>query len=228
MNKSLSPSKFAAECLGLKTEAGKGTEPFACVKCGGEFDENTGRVPYKPASSFTDTIALSHRESEPMECEYCAAFASKMAMMALQDVFISREISGRIKAGPSRRWVLENLHKIEPPWLFLMSDAKLGHLVWRTPLSFDIRRMGIRITSRLTYGNLVRCREIIKALPKGVKPLRYADREVRDIASGAPSKGAIEAGLEEKYDSLTMGDWWILAGLSYDAQPPERPEPLSF
>lgn len=228
MKSDLSPSKFAAQCLGLAPVPGAPSKDgFVCAKCGAEYPAGDAMIPFRPGNTFCDEHELANRESGH-ECGYCAAFAGKAEMMRMQDTFVSRELVCSIKRGAWRRWVLEHLHEIEPPYLFLMSDTQLAHLVWRTPLSWDPRCVQIRIASRQLMADVPKCLDLCGRLPEGVKPLMYADREVRALISGEPSKGVRELGLDGEFATLSPGDWWVLAALSYSTEPPTRPDPLEL
>lgn len=228
MDKDLSPSVFAAECLGLLQAKGKPAERgFVCAKCGGEFAAGEVAIPFRPSNTFCDESQLAERTSM-MECGWCAAFSGKSTMMSMQDTFLSRDLSCSLKKGTARRWIVENLAHLKPPYLFLMSDTQLAHLVWRTPLTWDRRAVQIRIAGRLFSADFVAVLDFLGRVPKDIKILRYADREVRSVLSGQLTREFVETcpDLAEEFATFGPGEWWTIAAMAYDKEPAAKPEPL--
>lgn len=135
--------------------------------------------------SFTDGPSLADRGSGAV-CGACSAVMNAGPMSKLQCHVITRNGAFPIGKDVNRAWFL--MTPPEPPWVAVISQTTLSHLIWRTPVTIDnnlmIVRLGprlLRIRRNLLLQGIADCQVVAEALSAaavvqdGTKQRRAAD-----------------------------------------------------
>lgn len=138
-------SELAAKSIGIAPIGDPSPHLKQCCMCGRDIPSGMPSVSFKASESFMDGRALVGDGREI--CGYCAAHWNKKTMMALQKFCATEHKAWKLYAGVHRAWMLENLP--DEPFVFCLSDSKLQHLVWRTPVSLSRDFFRIRFGNRI-------------------------------------------------------------------------------
>jgi CRISPR type IV-associated protein Csf1 len=123
------------------------SERNSCVCCGKPIAVGDIASAFSPSNGFMDGRALLHLPGrKPVLCGDCAMFFAKGAMMKIQKAVVTTEGAFPIGKIENRAWFI--LHPPKPPFAVVFSNAKLQHLLWRTPLSLDQNHWLIQLGSR--------------------------------------------------------------------------------
>ena len=214
-----------------------------CACCGAPIAEGDLAVPTSFGNNFTDDLSLATRSG--VVCGACAPFLTIGPMRALQKVVVTRDGAYPLAKDVHRAWFF--LTPPEPPYVAVVSDSMLQHLVWRTPVTLSNDLQIVRLGQRLLtirrpvlLAALDWAREAMLATlePGQPAPENFArhpyvslDREmtgtaharIRNDVAAAPRAAPWLAKLRE----LTPGETWALATLAKRAGvTPEQPERL--
>jgi CRISPR type IV-associated protein Csf1 len=242
----MTATALAIEALDIERLGQPSETSGRCVCCGAPYEKGDIVSPFKPSSSFMDARALHHQHGvAPFICGACAPFFQKKTMLKVQKALITREAAWPIVRGENRAWFI--LHPPEPPFAIIFSDAKLQHLLWRTPLTLDVDHWNIQMGARtLTMRRQVvlaagrACQAIADAYLAAEKkqirsPFLSLDPKLDDLNTGRLNprllKFALEKGFSQEIkllQSLTAGDLWGLSCLVFKGGIAELPAPLDL
>ena len=206
-----------------------------CTMCGRVIHAGEHRSTFRPSSSFMNWGDLF---VSTKVCGFCVHLTNKALMLKTQLVCVTQtEVIPAAKL-VHKKWLLLNLP--EPPFVFLQTDTKLAHMIWRTPLTVSKELLFVRLGARQLLVRMALVRKATecfagiadrfeaKAHPK--KPLRhpfaFLDLELRDLQSWkirrdvAPMIDAQDAGI---ITALNPGEYWALAILTSTPKA-EKPE----
>lgn len=222
----LSPSRFACEAIGALPEGrpwnGAGGERLRCALEGVEIQPGDPVERWRPGPGFTDDVDVAARTG--VVSGWVSAFMRKPLMQATQRAVFTRDGVYSLAKDTDRAWLL--LTPPDPPWLAVIADSTLQHLVWRTPLTLDNRAMRIRLGKdtilTINPDRLQQALQMIQAIrlenPRFTHGFQSLDREGRD-----PQHGVLRRDAPEHYArfvaTLTAGEVWALAILA-KANPP--------
>ena len=236
---------LARQALGLPIAGEPAVDHGICVCCGGAIKRGDLVSPLDVSAGFSDGRRLRHTEkTKPFTCQDCSPFFRKKAMMRLQKVIITESGAFPIGQGANRAWFLINPPK--PPFSVLFSDAKLQHLVWAAPITWDQEhwfvQMGARtlpVRRKLTFKILQACEQISAAYfaEKGKQlksPYAELDPELGTIHTGAirddVEKFCGEQKLRAEIElvrSAGSGELWALNALIYKRDIATQPDALA-
>ncbi|WP_420213418.1 type IV CRISPR-associated protein Csf1 (plasmid) [Burkholderia aenigmatica] len=250
MNAMISPSRLAATAAGLgPIESAAARTPGCCAMCGHGHAIGDPVAPFEPDASFTDYGALRAPASRVI-CGWCAVtWSADFTQRYTKSVICSEGVFPAASNEHIAYWLLN------PPagqWIFMQSDQKRQHLVWRMPVNtsrevFTVRYGELLLTVRRSY------LEEGTAAAKRLAAAATTNRKVRGAALKSPfvrlsrdlsdpAHGAIRADLYELAESdsevkkdiafihsLTAGEIWGLTATLYvsDPQRPERKLPAT-
>lgn len=171
----------------------------------------------------------------PITCGWCASLLPKTVMHKTQvGVFGAFGALGLGK-DVERAWLL--LTPPKPPFVAVVADATLQHLVWKTPVTRSSDLLIIRLGHRILTINrplLLDLRSVLTAIRRehDIAPFLRLDREVKDLSHGALNPLLAEVVSHETRQQLYAagpGELWALATLVKKKPPtPVRPEPITL
>lgn len=237
-------SDIAVTALKLKLDGVPWTkQDTQCACCGKPIATGDMAVRDKDrfGQKFTDGPSLAARGSGAV-CGACSSIMNAAPMRATQHAVITTEGAYSIRKDIHRAWFL--LTPPNPPYVAVVSDTKLAHLIWKTPPTLDnnlvIVRLGqrlMRIRRPVLMQAIKDCQLAADALNAMVAekkrgrpaeslrhPFVYLGRELDD-----PRHGVIRSDLERsplaapgtpegealrRLRQLTTGELWALSTLS--------------
>lgn len=105
-----------------------------CAMCGGHYNKGDVVEPFKPEASFTDYTALAFPQATHI-CGACKALWRREFMQTYSKVVVSEEGMHMFASNDNQAyWLLE---PPKPPFMMLISDQQLMHIVWKTPVSLS-------------------------------------------------------------------------------------------
>ncbi|MBR8189104.1 type IV CRISPR-associated protein Csf1 [Burkholderia vietnamiensis] len=244
MSDLISPSRLAITAAGLSPIAStRASSTGNCAMCGHAHEVGDPVVEYSPDSSFTDYGAL-RAPSSPVVCGWCAATWTIDFTQRYAKSVISTD--GVYPAASNEHIAYWLLNPPTGPWIFVQSDQKRQHLIWRAPVNhsteiFVVRYGELQLTvrrARLLDG-LAAAKRLAAAATanrnsKGAalkSPFVRLSRDLSDPAHGvlrtdlyelAKQDGVIKRDLSIIH-ALTPGELWGLTAVLYVADP-HRPE----
>jgi CRISPR type IV-associated protein Csf1 len=84
--------------------------------------------------------------SRDILCGYCVHLTDKKLMQMTQHACITTEHILPFHKLSHKKWLL--MHPPEPPFVVLQSDAKLAHMIWRTPVTISKDSWYVRLGRR--------------------------------------------------------------------------------
>lgn len=219
-----SPTRFACEAMGLRP-AGRpwtGTEPIPCTLEGVPIQPGDPVDAWLPGPNFTDDVDLAARSG--VISGWASVFMRKPVMTKTQRVVFTREGAFSLAKDNDRAWLL--LTPPAPPWLAVIGDSTLQHLVWRTPPTLDNRLMFIRLGKETVF----RIRpDLVKEALSRIAHQRTLDpnfhhgfvsldRDAKDLSHGV-IRHDTPAELAAFFSTLCAGEIWALSILA-KANPP--------
>jgi CRISPR type IV-associated protein Csf1 len=234
----MTASELVCRQAGLNPQGAIGTTETFCLMCGRIIHSGEHRSTFRPSSSFMDSPELCARDKSTQVCGYCVHLTNKSLMLKTQLVCVTQEHVIPAAKLVHKKWLL--LNPPEPPFVFLQTDAKLAHMIWRTPITVSQDMWYVRLGGRQLT---VRLRLVRKALErfKGIaerfeaakhpkQPLRHPfstlDFELRDLHAWR-IRGDVASFLDAHDSDLILalkpGEYWALAILT-SKQKPEKPE----
>jgi len=229
-----SPSRFACEALGLKPAGTpwRGETSLTCTLEGTEIAPGDWMDGWIPGQNFTDDTDLAARSG--VISGWVSVFMRKPVMIKTQRCVFTTEGCYSLATDASRAWLL--LTPPKPPWLAVIGDSTLQHLVWRTPLTLDNDLMRIRLGKEAVL--TIRRPFLLEALnriqderarnPEFRHGFVFLDREAKDAMHGIVRRDTPEE-LSKFFKTLTNGEIWALAILAKANTPvPTMPESVSI
>jgi CRISPR type IV-associated protein Csf1 len=232
----MTASELFCRQAGLNPQGAIASTAETCLMCGRLISPGEARSEFRPLSSFMDSPELCARERSTKICGYCVHLTKKDVMLKTQRVCITSKQIIPAAWLAHVKWLLVN--PPEPPFVFLQSQTKLCHMIWRTPLTLSRQLWYVRMgTRQLT----VRLALVVKALDRFKRivdridglsvnqklqhPFNLLDFELRDLTAWrirrdvAPYLDAEDQGF---IATLRPGEYWALAILA-TKQEPENP-----
>lgn len=243
-----SPSRLTIEAAGLQPIAPrKATQACTCAMCGYPIAIDDPVVPFEPGDSFMDYGALKSPSSDVID-GWCAAVWTREFMQTHSKSVICRAGVFSAASNNDIAWFLQNPHEGE--WIFVVSDQKQQHLVWRAPVNisreiFAVQFGDLRLTirrSKLIEGKDAAGR-LAAALSEGRKgaglksPFARLSRKLDDPTHGllnsklyelAKTRPDVQADIDV-ISSLSAGELWGLTAVMYatSSTHPERRLPAA-
>lgn len=220
-----SSSQLAAEALGLAPLGTPWRGPEGSVLCALEARPlRSGELvmPWKPGPNFMDdrdTVA------SPLVNGYAAALCAKSVMLKSQRMVFTREGAYSLATDAARAWFY--LTPPEPPFVAVLADSMLQHLIWRTPVTHSRNWLIVRLGQRILHirrPRLIAARDAL--LDYGQPAFVRLDREGKDGLHGR-LRNDVPASLAHTLSDLTPGELVALATLAKRNPPiPEQPKPI--
>ena len=127
-------SELFCRQAGLTPEGIPSKIQTTCVFCGDSIAVGERCSRFRPDKTFMNGTDLCARDtSRDVICGYCVHLTKKTLMLRTQNVCITREHLLPFHKLAHKKWLLQ--HPPEPPFVVLQSDAKLAHMIWRTPIT---------------------------------------------------------------------------------------------
>ncbi|AJF08227.1 type IV CRISPR-associated protein Csf1 [Geoalkalibacter subterraneus] len=143
------PTEFACKALGLEPQGepwGK-NHPVSCTYCGRTIEFGDLSLKKVIGSNFLDAHELTAPGTNVC-CGWCAPCKSKSFLARLGAAVITEEGAYSILSDANRTWFL--LTPPKPPFMvFARSIENAQHLVWRTPMTYDIEAIQLRFGPHL-------------------------------------------------------------------------------
>ena len=140
-------SELLCRQAGLVPEGFPSKKQTTCVFCGDAIAVGDRCSRFRPGQTFMNGPDLCARDSaRDVLCGYCIHLTNKALMQKTQHAFITRDHILPFHKLTYKKWLL--LHPPEPPFVVLQSDAKLAHMVWRTPVTISKDLWYVRLGKR--------------------------------------------------------------------------------
>ncbi|MYM92617.1 type IV CRISPR-associated protein Csf1 [Duganella vulcania] len=237
-----SPSKLAALAAGLQPLGAPAQASGICALCG--YAHGAGDVvsPFSPGDTFTDYTSMRGKGSKTV-CGWCMATWGPDFTQRYTKSVITRDGVFPAASNDHIAWWLLN-----PPkgsWVFMLSDQKRQHLIWRAPVNtsdqvYQVRFGELVLTVRraMLEKGADAARRLAQAASAGRKgaalksPFVRLSRDIDTPAHGALRHELYEMATRDSQvaddiavmHSLTPGELWGLTAVLYAATP-SRPEP---
>lgn len=221
----ISPSRLAVEALGLAplgTPWRGGGDDVLCALEGRPLQPGELVMPWKPKPTFMDD---RDTVPSPLVNGYAAALCGKAVMLKTQRMLFTRDGAYSLATDAARAWFY--LTPPEPPFVAVLSDSMLQHLIWRTPVTHSRNHLIMRLGQRILHirrPRLIEARDALLAY--GQAAFVRLDREGKDPLHGR-LRSDVPADLANALIDLTPGELVALATLAKKNPPtPEQPEPI--
>lgn len=232
----MTASEFFCRQAGLSPRGTIEATTEICVMCGRLINPGEHRSKFRPLTSFMDAPELCARDKSTKICGYCIHVKSKAVMLKTRLVCITRKQIIPAAKLAHIKWLL--LNPPEPPFVFLQTETKLTHMIWRTPLTTSQQLWYVRLGARQLTVRLplvTKALECFKRIAKRFEasmpqeklrhPFGSLDFELRDLNAWRIRRD-VAAYLDvddlELITSLRPGEYWALAILT-TKQEPEYP-----
>ena len=226
----VSAAKLAGQALGIKPLGipWGGSEPITCALEGLPIAPGEKVAPWRPGPNFmddvTDTVTRAGGDSAVIS-GYVAALMQKTVMLKSQRMVFTPEGAYPLNTDAARAWFF--LTPPEPPFVAVIADAMLQHLIWRTPVTLSQDLIVFRHGQSLKTVYRPRLERVLAALRAHDAPAFIRlDRDGKDPRHGQLRNDVPEA-LAKELAELTPGELIALASLAKRNPPePERPAPV--
>lgn len=236
-----SPSHIVAKAAGLAPLGTPATKPGKCALCGYAHQVGDPVADFACGDSFTDFGAMRGAGS-PTVCGWClVTWSADFTQRYTKSIICS---DGVFPAASNDHLAYWMLNPPEGEWIFVQSDQKRQHVIWRAAVNrskdvFVVRYGELQLTIRpaaLSTGADAarRLAQFLSVGRKGAALKSPFVRLSRDIDD--PAHGTLRADLYkhcedpdvardiETIHRLTPGELWGLTAVLY-ANNPQRPEP---
>lgn len=227
MSQSLSPSSIAAAALGL-TPAGRpwggAAGTLLCALERRPLEPGEPCLPFKPGPNFLDSTAIA---DSSVVSGAAALFMGKAVMLKTQRAVFSPEGAFSLATDAARAWFF--LTPPKPPYVAVIADSMLQHLIWRAPVNLSQDLIRFRHGHKLLTVRRPRLIEAMNALRALGEPAFVAlDREGKHPGHGV-LRNSCPPELARDLADLTPGELLALATLAKkNTVTPERPEPIQL
>lgn len=225
----LSSARLATGALGIKPLGApwRGKDPTLCALEGLPINPGEPAMPWRPGPNFmndTDMVSAAGKDSAVIS-GHVAALMQKAVMLKSQRMVFCPEGAFPLNTDAARAWFF--LTPPEPPFVAVIADAMLQHLVWRAPVSLSrdlfVFRHGQQVKT-VYRPRLVSLVESLKAY--GGPAFVRLDRDGKDLHHGMLRSDVPEP-LAATLIHATPGELIALASLAKrNPPPPERPDPV--
>jgi len=234
-------SRIVAEALEIPPAGDPCPDETNCVLCGIKINKGDLATIFSPGPSFTDAHHLGYREKPTHICGYCSPFLSAVNLRNSQKLFASKVGAFPLYKTENKKWFL--LNPPEPPFVAVISDAKIQHILWKTPITRSKELILLQLGNRLLSIRMAKvkqafalCQTICSRIniKKGTKFKPPIHPFVRmDMEMWEPQCYALRADIKvnldemEIFSALTLGDWWALTILIINKEP-VKPKPITI
>jgi len=226
-----SASRLACDAIGLIPVGIESDEQNACCLCGSPVDVGDRQIIFTaPSANFMDDFSMASRSG--IACGYCAAIMPKKVMFKLQAGVFGHDGAYSLRKDTDRAWLLRRPPRT--PFVAVVSDSTLQHLIWRTPVTLSSDLITIRLGPRLLtirrHLALEMTDAVIAEREQGKRVFRALDRGVKDLRHGQITWNKAE-GIQPETRALlaraSPGELWALATLAKAITPePIEPDPI--
>lgn len=221
-----SPSSIAANALNLEPQgiAWEGPETMLCALERRPLQPGELCVPFKPGANFMDD-ATTARTS--VVSGVAALFLTKAVMMKTQRAVFCAEGAFSLATDAARTWFF--LSPPTPPYVAVISDSMLQHLVWRAPVNLSQELIVFRHGQKIHTVRRAHLVRFVEALRAHDGPAFVSlDREGKDARHGV-LRSDCPPQLAQLLAQATPGELIALATLAKKKPvAPERPEPFTL
>lgn len=241
------PSQLALRATGLSPLGRPWARPTTCGLCGAAIA--AGDIAQETRFSYNFTNYSELAASTGIACGACSRVISAPVLRRLQMVVITETAVYPLTKDAYRAWFF--LTPPAPPYVAVVRDAQLQHLIWRTPVTLDNRlqilRFGdrlLRIRGEVLRAALAAARRVGEGLsaasPKAhwsgplPHPFCRLDRALASLAHGRFRPEIAVLGVAYADDlallaHLGVGELWAMAYLAKRCAPvPSQPPPMDF
>lgn len=226
MTNAFSPSSIAAEALGLTPHgvAWIGPEPMLCALERRPLLEGEPCVPFKPGANFMDDAIIARSS---IVSGAAALFLAKSVMMKTQRAVFCTQGAFSLATDAARGWFF--LSPPEPPYVAVIADSMLQHLVWRAPVNLSRELIQFRHGAKIHSIRRTRLIQFLDALRAHDGPaFVILDREGKHPSHGILRRDC-PPDLAQLLSDATPGELIALATLAKKKPvAPERPEPFTL
>lgn len=230
------PSDVIEQTFKLSPDDGLMTwneDPTTCNHCARPISRGEQYSPSSVGSFFSDTRDLA--TTSRTICWRCVILRKKTMLNGLSAAVITPDDVFPIFKDAHKAWLFTT--PPQGPFVAVHSSATMQHLVWRTPVTLDNRRISLRFGPRVM---IIRPHLICEALSiaerinadqkKWINPL-HLDRKAAAGYHGRLSAKAADLLNDQDrqfLQNLGQGECWALAYLMHSKRPvPEMPEPIT-
>lgn len=239
------PSDIASVTMGLKPDTTlpvwKG-EACQCSHCSRSIEEGEHYERSKVGQFFSDTRSLvtSLGAAQPNKpraiCWRCSWLRKRPMLYGMAAAVVTPEHVYPIHKDVHKAWAFTT--PPEGPFFVTHASATMQHLAWRTPITYDNRRIFVRFGNDLFVVRpeamrkaLRICDDMNKDQPRWRSPL-ILDRKANVSTNGHLTRYGKETLTADDAsflaNDLTQGEYWALAYLMHSNRPvPENPEPIT-
>lgn len=145
----LSPSQIACDAVGLSADVDDLlaiSEDTSCVTCGVHLSTGDLVAHWSPKDSFTDYSALADKTGKYV-CQHCNVVLNvgDFSQRWLQTIFHK---TGCYQTASSDMRAHALLNPPPPPFVWILGDQKVQHVVWKAPVTLDHEAIFIRFGER--------------------------------------------------------------------------------
>lgn len=227
MKQLLSPSRIAAAALGLTPVGhpwGGAPGTLLCALERRPLEPGEPCLPFKPGPNFLDNTSIT---DSSVISGAAALFMAKAVMLKTQRAVFSGEGAFSLATDAARAWFF--LTPPKPPYVAVIADSMLQHLIWRAPVNLSQDLIRFRHGHKLLTVRRPRLIEAMRVLNALDAPAFVAlDRDGKH-----PGHGVLRAScppeIARQLVDLTPGELLALATLAKkNPVTPARPEPIQL
>lgn len=223
----VSPSSIAAAALSLTPQGVPWTGEDGSMLCALERRPLLSGelcVPFKPGANFMDDAQIARSS---VISASAALFLTKAVMMKTQRAVFCAEGAFSLATDAARCWFF--LSPPEPPYVAVISDSMLQHLVWRAPVNLSRELIQFRHGQKIHTIRRPHLVRFLEALREFGGPAFVAlDREGKHPKHGV-LRNTCPPDLAGLLAQATPGELIALASLAKkNPVAPERPAPFTL
>lgn len=218
-------AELACRALGIGPIGAPANQTGRCAMSGAEIAKGDLVIDASYGANFMDDLDLAARGSRVIS-GYVAPLLRKGVMARTQRALFSEEGAFSLTKDDYRAWFL--LEPPAPPFVAVIGDSTLQHLIWRTPVTWSTELLMVRLG-----GRLLRIRRSLVVEVAGwvagfeVPVFVRLDREVKDLRHARISSRALpllSLKQQAQLARLSLGETWALSVLAKKtAAVPMRP-----
>lgn len=242
-------SELFCRQAGLTPEGFPSKIQTTCVFCGDSIAVGDRCSRFRPSQTFMNATDLCARETaRDILCGYCVHLTNKTVMHKTQNSCITREHILPFHKLIHKKWLL--LHPPEPPFVVLQSDAKLAHLIWRTPITLSKDMWYVRLGKQQLIVRMPLVHTALESFqsvadrfatshpktkkgdtqPRLLSPFSSLGYELNNLdfwRIRSDVRSCLSSDDFELIHKLRPGEYWALAILCSKKEPANPPNPLS-
>lgn len=232
----LSSTQLATEALQVKPIGVPSPINTHCCMCALNIKKGDLYTKADFGSSFMDGPSLASKSG--CVCGYCSAAKQVDVLRYMQKAVFTPTGAYSLAKDVHRAWFL--LTPPEPPFVAVVSDTMIQHLIWRTPINYSKDVFVVRLGQRLLK---IRRPVLIKAVEESASfmenesvntklaqpmkhPFASLSREVDGLSHGQ-IRNEFTGRVPKILLTLTPGELWAMATLAKrDTPTPEQSEKI--